>query len=1543
MAWLRRRPVRARKTRTRLTKRWLSFEALERRTLLSGDPALSLVLAAHTVAENAGPAATTGTVTRLNMDTSQPLTVNLVSSDTTQATVPATVTIPAGATSATFNVDAVDNHIVTSTTTVTITATAASPVPVGLDATFGNGGLASVPLNVSSSANFPDAKVQPDGKIVAVAAAQVSGATWAVTRTLSDGTPDTAFGSNGTAVTTFPGSTGGYANGISFQPDGKIIVVGTVNGTSAYDAWGIARYNADGTPDTTFGSGGLVLIKFTGEAGWLYDAAVLPNGEILVGGMLQDPKGFGVARLTSTGQIDTGFGTNGFASINPDPADPWYNTTGQAMVVQPDGKIVMTGIANYKGLPVVRLNANGTPDTTFNGTGVELIPNAAFGPYAYTTGMGVTLQPDGKIVAVGYASASGSSREDWITARVNPNGTLDTSFSGDGVDAFNFAGYGGRANDVAVQADGKIVVAGYANVGGSPQFYGQGYNLALARYNPDGTPDTSFHDTAFNSPGKYVFNGLPSIFEEVWGVDLQPDGKLAAVVGYSTNMDVARFDMGLLAASDRLAVTDADAGPTANAGGPYSVPEGGTVQLDAAGTTDPNQDPATLTYAWDLDGDGVYGETGTAATRGDETGIHPTFLAAGLNGPSSVVVHLKVTDSAGQSNFAEALINITNVAPTVSAGGDATLNEGGTLSRAGNFSDPGLDTWTATVNYGDGSGDQPLSYNANKVFALNHVYNDEGTYLVTVTVTDSDHGTGTASFHVTVNDVAPVVQLGPNAAVHEAGTFTGTGSFTDPGPDTWTATVDYGDGSGPQPLALNPYKTFSLSHPYQEAGSYPVTVVVTDDDGVSGTGTLTVTVDDPPPVVSAGSDTTINEGDTYTGTGSFADPGADTWTATVDYGDGSGSQPLALNADKTFTLNHAYGDGGTYTVTVSVIDDDGASGSGTFQVVVNDPAPVVRLGSDLTLNEGDQFSEKAWFTDLGPDAWTATVDYGDGGGAQPRALNADKSFGLYHVYTDEGTYTVTVTVTDEDGVAGVGQFRVTVNNVAPTVYVAPGLTLNEGDGFGSSGSFTDPGAETWTATVDYGDGGGPQPLALNPDKTFGLGHSYADNGSYTVTVTVTDDEGASGVGTFPVTVNNVAPTATLSNSGPVAENSPVTVAFSDPYDPSPADTKAGFHYSIALDPSQLATTYAAATDGPSKPFTFPDGPASPVVYARVFDKDNGYTQYQTTVTVTDVPPTAAASGPGASVAGQPQTYTFTAQDVSPIDQAASFSYRIDWDDGTTAPVTGGGGIQAGHVFTNPGSYTVKVWATDKDGASSTQPGTLTVTVTAAALQGGDLIVGGTPGNDAIVLAPADQSGTIKVTVNGATVGTYVPTGQIVIYAQAGDDNVQLQSTKFGKTTVTIKVPAIVFGGDGNDTINASGSSADNILMGGAGADTLTGGSGRDILIGGQGADVLHGGGDDDIVIAGTTDFDSNLTALVAIRSEWSRTDLSYQDRINHLTGSVAGGRNGSYDLNPTTVHDDAAVDQLFGDSGSDWFFACVSGPFKDYLGDAKHETITPIS
>src|SRR5258708_22560416 len=184
----------------------------------------------------------------------------------------------------------------------------------------------------------------------------------------------------------------------------------------------------------------------------------------------------------------------------------------------------------------------------------------------------------------------------------------------------------------------------------------------------------------------------------------------------------------------------------------------------------------------------------------------------------------------------------------------------------------------------------------------------------------------------------------------------------------------------------------------------------------------------------------------------------------------------------------------------------------------------------LTVDEASQLISSGSFVDVGANkTWTATVDYGDGGGSVPLTLNADKSFALAHVYPQSGTFTATVTVKDSNAGQNTATTLVVVNDVPPAVSLGAGGTIQLGAIFSASGSFTDPGAQTWTATVDYGDGTGVQALALNLAKTFALSHTYATPGSFTVTVLVTDTGGASGSKTLVQNVSGVAPTIAITN------------------------------------------------------------------------------------------------------------------------------------------------------------------------------------------------------------------------------------------------------------------------------------------------------------------------------------------------------------------------------------------------------------------------------
>jgi len=193
----------------------------------------------------------------------------------------------------------------------------------------------------------------------------------------------------------------------------------------------------------------------------------------------------------------------------------------------------------------------------------------------------------------------------------------------------------------------------------------------------------------------------------------------------------------------------------------------------------------------------------------------------------------------------------------------------------------------------------------------------------------------------------------------------------------------------------------------------------------------------------------------------------------------------------------------------------------------------------------------------------------------------------------------------------------------------------------------------------------------------------------------------------------------------------------------------------------------------------------------------------------------------------------------------------------------------------------------------------------------DLVIHGTAGNDRIVFSPGSKPGEIEARLNGAVQGKFTPTGRIVAYGEAGDDDIEVAGS--------IALSGWLYGGAGND--RRKGGAGDDVLFGGDGDDLLVGRGGRDLLVGGHGADRIVGNADDDILIAGTTAFDANDAALCAIMDEWTSVERGQAERVANLRGLGTGPRlNGDYFLQKgVTVFDDAARDVLTGCAGLDWF------------------------
>ncbi|NIM49516.1 MAG: tandem-95 repeat protein, partial [Gemmatimonadales bacterium] len=600
------------------------------------------------------------------------------------------------------------------------------------------------------------------------------------------------------------------------------------------------------------------------------------------------------------------------------------------------------------------------------------------------------------------------------------------------------------------------------------------------------------------------------------------------------------------------------------------------------------------------------------------------------NGDDSVVY--KANDGTADSNIATVTITVNpvNDAPVVVAGADQSASEGAVVTFSGSFDDPDAgDTHTIEWDFGDGTS-APAG-----TLTPTHVYADDGSYTVTLTVTDGGGASGNDSATVTVQNVAPTVDAGPDQTVDEGSVvMLSPAIFNDKGTlDTHTATIDWDDASpveagivaespfGPPGSTAGADGTISGSHVYADDGMYTVEVCVTDDDGAITCDTTGVQVDNVAPTVDAGPDQTVNEGDTVDlAPATFNDKGTlDTHTATIDWGDGTAVEPGAVaeapfgppgsttGTDGTTSGSHVYADDGMYTVEVCVTDDDGAITCDTVAVEVDTVAPTVDAGPDETVDEGSVVMlSPASFNDKGTlDTHTATIDWGDGSPLEDGAVSespfgppgseagADGTVSGSHVYADDEMYTVEVCVTDDDGAITCDTFVVTVENVAPWAVAGPDETIDEGSVMMlSPATFHDQGTlDTHTAAIDWGDGSpveagvvaespfGPPGSEAGADGTVSGSHVYADDGVFTMTVTVIDDGGSSGSDTCIVTVENVPPLAE-DQSVTTDEDTPVAINLtaSDPGDDSLAFTIVGGPSSGTLSGSLPNLTYTPNPD-----------------------------------------------------------------------------------------------------------------------------------------------------------------------------------------------------------------------------------------------------------------------------------------------------------------------------------------------------------------------------
>lgn len=783
---------------------------------------------------------------------------------------------------------------------------------------------------------------------------------------------------------------------------------------------------------------------------------------------------------------------------------------------------------------------------------------------------------------------------------------------------------------------------------------------------------------------------LPSVSP---GVPFTLDHVYVADGLYTVTVEV---DDGDAIGTDTFVVDVANVPPSVDLGGPGAVDEGATWTRVGAWSDPGLADVVTATVDY---GAGAGPEPLALDPEGTFT------LAHAWPGDGDTTVTVRLFDGAdpGEDSI---VVTVANVAPVVTATAPTTVTEGASLTVSASFVDPGADTWTASIDWGDGGAPATVPVKPDKTLVASHTYLDDGEHTVVVTVHDGV-ASGSDSVAVEVTNAPPVVSAGGSVTLSEGATLTRAGAFADPGPlDTFTATVDYGTGDGAVPLTATPERTFALSHVYPTSGVYDVLVTVTDDDEGVGTGGFTVTVSNTAPIVDAGPDASLDEGATLTRLATFTDDGEDAWTAEVDYGDGLGFVPATLDpAARTVELDHLYPQDGVYTVSVAV-DDGTEVGLGTFTLAVDNVAPTVDLGAPtaLEVDEGAPWTRPGSFVDPGPlDAHAATLDPDDGSGARPLALEPDRTFVAAHTWPDDGEHTVVVTVSDEQD-AGDASLTVTVKNVAPTIAPVAAPDLVVGQRWQATATFADPGADTWTLTADYGDGSAPTTGPL-VGRSFAIDHAFGALGDFTATFTVTDDDGGADTVTVPVSVGNAPPQVDAGPDLQVFEGAPLTLVatFTDPADPGPHTA------TIAWTPgAPTPATVDPDAGTASGAHTFPDDAVVDVVVA-VTDPDGATGQDSARVTVVNVAPTVTIGDVTVDPTGQLEG------EGSFADPGAdTWTVSVDWGDGGPVELIdheehdehdeGDEGDQdnerrfdLAHQYLASGRYTVRVTVTDDDG------------------------------------------------------------------------------------------------------------------------------------------------------------------------------------------------------------------------------------------------------
>jgi PKD repeat protein len=834
------------------------------------------------------------------------------------------------------------------------------------------------------------------------------------------------------------------------------------------------------------------------------------------------------------------------------------------------------------------------------------------------------------------------------------------------------------------------------------------------------------------------------------------------------------------------------------------VPAGGGPKAIVAFTATVIPATAVITsYVWDF-GDGSAPQT----TTGNQ--VQHVFANAGL-----YTVTVTVTEALTERTAVGSVpVSTASGMPTVSvtASANPVAGRATTFTIAATVA-PGssVTMQNVRVTFGDGTPPVDLGGVTGSAITAGHVYASAGTYLASVTATDSAGGTATASTQVVVAAAgAPSVSImvGANPLAGTPTTFTINAVPAAGGGTTiQNVQVTFGDGTAPVDLgAVNGPAT--TQHVYAAGGNYTVSATATDSGGVTATASTQAVVAAPgAPTVSitASANPVAGTATTFTVTAAPA-PGSSTTVQNVRVTFGDGTAPVDLGAvSSSATTQHVYAAAGSYTVSVTATASNAATGTSSVQVVVAAPGaptvsvtasanPVAGVATTFTISAAPAPGSNTTIQNV-------RVTFGDGAPAVDLGA-VSGSTTTQHVFAAAGSYTVSVTATASNGAtASASTQAVVAAPGAPTVSVTVGANPQAG----TPATFTisaapAPGSNTTiqNVRVTFGDNTAPVDLGAVSNSTT-TQHVYAAAGSYTVSVTATASSGATATASTQAVVAAAGAPAVSVTAGPnpvagTATTFTVTAA------PAPGSNTTVQNVRVAFGDGTPAVDLGAVSNSATTQHVYAAAGSYTVsVTATASNGAMGTASVQVVVAAPGAP-TVSVTASASPVAGTVTTFTVTAA-PAPGSNTTIQSVRVNFGDGTPTVDLGAvsNSTTTQHSYAAAGSFTVSATATAANGATATAstqvvvaaPGSPTVSVTVSARP-----VAGTPTIFTITAAPAPGTSAtiqnVQVTfgdgtppVNLGAVGS--ATTQHVYAVGTFNASVTATASNGGTATVTTQV------------------------------------------------------------------------------------------------------------------------------------------------------------